>query len=132
MQQATSPWVPGSDPATLCLTTEATPPLAEALAAALVERGLAACVALTPLRSVYRWQGELQRSEEVQLLIKTHPSRLQELEATVRQLHSYDTPECGRLGSLCAGQVVTQLGPRPQADLRQLAAGLQHAVSQAP
>ncbi len=29
---------------------------------------------------------------------------------------------CGRLGSLCAGQVVTQLGPRPQADLRQLRA----------
>ena len=28
--------------------------------------------------------------------------------------------ECGRLGSLCAGQVVTQLGPRPQADLPQL------------
>jgi fructokinase len=27
---------------------------------------------------------------------------------------------CGRLGSLCAGQVVTQLGPRPQVDLRQL------------
>ena len=27
---------------------------------------------------------------------------------------------CGRLGSLCAGQVVTQLGPRPQADLRHL------------
>ena len=93
MQQASSPWAPGSDPATLCLTTEATPPLAEALAATLVERGLAACVALAPLRSVYRWQGELQRSEEVQLLIKTHPSRLQELEATVRQLHSYDTPE---------------------------------------
>jgi fructokinase len=33
--------------------------------------------------------------------------------------------ECGQLGSLCAGQVVTQLGPRPQADLRQLAAQLQ-------
>lgn len=29
---------------------------------------------------------------------------------------------CGQLGSLCAGQVVTQLGPRPQADLRQLRA----------
>ncbi|MEN9540697.1 MAG: hypothetical protein RLZZ459_788 [Cyanobacteriota bacterium] len=28
---------------------------------------------------------------------------------------------CGRLGSLCAGQVVTQLGPRPHGDLRQLA-----------
>ena len=31
-----------------------------------------------------------------------------------------DAEACGRLGSLCAGQVVTQLGPRPQADLREL------------
>ena len=41
-------------------------------------------------------------------------------------LHAYtqgrDIETCGRLGSLCAGQVVTQLGPRPQADLRALAA----------
>jgi sugar/nucleoside kinase (ribokinase family) len=41
-------------------------------------------------------------------------------------LHAYTQGQpieaCGRLGSLCAGQVVTQLGPRPQADLRQLAA----------
>ena len=33
---------------------------------------------------------------------------------------------CGRLGSLCAGQVVTQLGPRPQVNLRELAASHQH------
>jgi fructokinase len=39
-------------------------------------------------------------------------------------LHAYTQGEsleaCGRLGSLCAGQVVTQLGPRPQVDLIQL------------
>jgi fructokinase len=29
---------------------------------------------------------------------------------------------CGRLGSLCAGEVVTQLGPRPQASLPDLVA----------
>jgi fructokinase len=40
--------------------------------------------------------------------------------------------DCGRLGSLCAGQVVTQLGPRPQADLRKLAAQLQPSATQAP
>ena len=40
--------------------------------------------------------------------------------------------DCGRLGSLCAGQVVTQLGPRPQADLRKLAAQLQSSATQAP
>jgi sugar/nucleoside kinase (ribokinase family) len=32
-----------------------------------------------------------------------------------------ETPvRCGRLGSLCAGQVVTQLGPRPQVNLAEL------------
>ena len=31
-----------------------------------------------------------------------------------------DLERCGRLGSLCAGQVVTQLGPRPQASLPEL------------
>jgi periplasmic divalent cation tolerance protein len=79
--------------AVLALTTEASAPQAEALAEALVERRLAACVALTPLRSVYRWQGQLQRSDEVQLLIKTDAARLTELEQAVRELHSYTTPE---------------------------------------
>jgi sugar/nucleoside kinase (ribokinase family) len=41
-------------------------------------------------------------------------------------LHAYtqgqDAEACGRLGSLCAGQVVTQLGPRPQGSLKQLVA----------
>jgi periplasmic divalent cation tolerance protein len=83
------------DPAPLlmALTTEATTVLAEALAEALLTRRLAACVALSPVRSLYRWQGELQRSEEVQLLIKSDPSLLEELAAAVHQLHSYSTPE---------------------------------------
>lgn len=34
----------------------------------------------------------------------------------------WEVERCGRLGSLCAGQVVTQLGPRPQQDLQALAA----------
>jgi fructokinase len=41
-------------------------------------------------------------------------------------LHGYtqgqDLDACGRLGSLCAGQVVTQLGPRPQGSLKDLVA----------
>jgi periplasmic divalent cation tolerance protein len=80
-------------PLLLALTTEATPALAEALAEALLARRLAACVVLSPVRSQYRWQGELQRSEEVQLLIKSDPSLLEDLTAAVHQLHSYSTPE---------------------------------------
>ncbi|MEB3183105.1 MAG: adenosine kinase [Cyanobacteriota bacterium] len=33
-----------------------------------------------------------------------------------------DLARCGRLGSLCAGQVVTQLGPRPHGSLKELVA----------
>ena len=77
----------------LALTTEADAERAEALAQQLLERRLAAYVALMPLTSLYRWQGAIERSREVQLLIKGRADRLAELEAAVHSLHSYDTPE---------------------------------------
>ena len=80
-------------PVLLALTTEADAGQAETLAEALLERGLAACVALTPVRSLYTWEGQLERSQEVQLLIKARPEQLAELEAAVLALHSYDTPQ---------------------------------------
>jgi Uncharacterized protein involved in tolerance to divalent cations len=81
-------------PITLVLTTEADPERAEALASALVERRLAACVSLMPIRSCYRWNGDVERAEEVQLLIKTSPEGLAPLRQALDTLHSYDTPEC--------------------------------------
>ncbi len=68
--------------------------LAEKIATALVEPGLAACVnILAPVSSVYRWQGKMQRESEIPLLIKTTQARYQELERTILQLHPYDVPE---------------------------------------
>jgi periplasmic divalent cation tolerance protein len=77
----------------LALTTEADQERAEALARALLERRLAACINLLPLLSLYHWQGRLERGQEVQLLIKTPEHQLAALEAAVRELHSYETPE---------------------------------------
>ncbi len=77
----------------LALTTEASDTQAESLAQALLERRLVACVSLRPVRSLYSWQGRLEQSAEVELLMKTTPGKLAELEAAVRELHSYDTPE---------------------------------------
>jgi len=100
-------------PLEIVLTTEADGARAESLAAALLERRLVACVALMPMRSLYRWQGRIERSEEVQLLLKTTPECLQALEAAVRELHSYEIPEwihwrgsaaCS-YGRWCAGEV---------------------------
>ena len=77
----------------LVLTTEADQARAQALAEALLERRLVACVSLQPLQSLYRWKGELQREAEVQLLLKTSADQLGRLWETLMELHSYDTPE---------------------------------------
>lgn len=67
---------------------------ADALAAALVEARLAACVnVLAPCRSVYRWQGAVERAEEVPLLIKTTAAAYPALESALRAAHPYDVPE---------------------------------------
>jgi periplasmic divalent cation tolerance protein len=46
------------------------------------------------MTSVYRWQGEMQRDTERQLVIKTTRPRLDALEARLHDLHPYDLPEC--------------------------------------
>ena len=52
-----------------------------------------ACASLHPVVSLYRWQGQLERGEEVQLLLKTTTAHLEALRHALGQLHSYDTPE---------------------------------------
>jgi periplasmic divalent cation tolerance protein len=75
-------------------TTAGSEEEAERLAAALVERRLAACVqTIGPIASRYRWRGEIERAQEWLCLAKTEAERYPELEAAIRELHSYDEPE---------------------------------------
>ena len=64
------------------------------IAEALVEKRLAACVnVLAGCTSVFRWQGEIERAEEIPVLIKTRAARFPEVEALIRHLHPYELPE---------------------------------------
>lgn len=68
--------------------------LAKRIAHELVEQGLAACVNLgTPSLSIYAWQGVLESTEEVPLLIKTTFARQHEVTKQLVRLHPYDVPE---------------------------------------
>jgi len=68
--------------------------VANAIALALVEERLAACVNLLPRgQSVYRWRGAIESASEIPLLIKTAASRYAALEARIRALHPYELPE---------------------------------------
>jgi periplasmic divalent cation tolerance protein len=67
---------------------------ADALAGALVEARLAACASLTTgAHSVYRWQGKIERANEVTLTIKTTQRHYAALEAAIRAAHPYELPE---------------------------------------
>ena len=68
---------------------------ARRIAQALVRRRLAACVNIfgTPVSSIYRWKGKVERARETLLFIKSSKERLPALRAAVTGLHSYDVPE---------------------------------------
>ncbi len=76
------------------LTTAGSEEEAELLSTALVDRHLAACVQIVgPIRSRYRWQGAIEEEREWQCLVKTEAAKYPEVEAAIRELHSYDEPE---------------------------------------
>ena len=78
----------------VALSTVSTAADAERIATALVERGLAACVNVVPgVVSIYRWKGEIQRDEELLLVIKTRTERFEELRELLVSLHPYEVPE---------------------------------------
>lgn len=60
----------------------------------LVESQLAACVNLHPgWQSIYRWQGAVEKAEEVLALFKTTSDRYAAFEARLKELHPYEVPE---------------------------------------
>lgn len=67
---------------------------AERLAEALVTDRVAACVnLLSGCTSVYRWEGKLERADEIPMMIKTTRDAWPQLEGILRTLHPYQLPE---------------------------------------
>jgi periplasmic divalent cation tolerance protein len=80
---------------TYCLVITTAPDREEAenLAEGILGNRLAACVQMTDIRSFFLWEGDLQRDKEVALHIKTTAASYRDLEAYIREYHSYDVPE---------------------------------------
>ncbi|MDX9885913.1 divalent-cation tolerance protein CutA [Thauera sp.] len=91
---ATAPTRPDDSRALLVFTNMPDHDSATALAAALVEARLVACVnVLAACTSVYRWQGVVETASEVPVLMKTTLARYAALEAAIRARHPYELPE---------------------------------------
>lgn len=72
--------------------------VAKAIAGALVERNLAACVNIIPgMISVYRWRGGVEEANERVLIVKTIEERAAAARALIASLHPYETPAIAAL-----------------------------------
>jgi periplasmic divalent cation tolerance protein len=67
---------------------------AESLVRRLVEERIVACGTILPeVRSIYRWQGAVERATEAQVLFKTTVAGAERLIRRVPELHPYEVPE---------------------------------------
>jgi periplasmic divalent cation tolerance protein len=79
----------------IVLSTTGSEEEARKIAKYLVEHRLAACVNIVPqVESIYRWQGKVESAREWLLLIKTTAERFERVRGAIREVHSYDLPEC--------------------------------------
>ena len=82
----------------LVLTTCGSLEESRTIAHALVDCQLAACVNIIPsVESVYRWQGKVESATEWLLIVKTTAAAFDKLRQALRELHSYELPECIQL-----------------------------------
>jgi len=65
---------------------------ARAAARVLVAEGLVACANLTPIESIYTWQGHAEETTEWAVWLKTRRTLYRLVEARIRALHSYEVP----------------------------------------
>jgi len=66
---------------------------ADRIAEACVAERLAACAnVLAPASSIYRWDGAVERADEVPLVFKTRAALFDRLAARIRTLHPYEVP----------------------------------------
>ena len=78
----------------LITTTSGDHSVADQIAAELVDRRLVACAQISgPIKSVYRWEGAVEFTEEVVLQLKTTTEHVDAVKATILRLHPYDVPE---------------------------------------
>ena len=73
--------------------TNVPPGRADAIARALVEEGLVACVNAYPVRSTYRWKGKLEVEAETTLMMKVASEGVRRLRDRLREIHPYELPE---------------------------------------
>lgn len=65
---------------------------AEKIIDILLQENLTACANFFPVESLYKWKGEMKRSKEIGIFLKTKDRLVDKIVKKVKELHSYDVP----------------------------------------
>ena len=65
---------------------------AERISTDLLERRLAACANIIPIRSMYLWKGRIERAKEFAIILKTRKELVDEAMTSIRRMHGYEKP----------------------------------------
>ena len=77
----------------LIITTEANKKNAFELANLLLKEKLIPCVTFKNIESYFWWEGNINQSKEVQLMIKCKKENVNKVCNKISKLHSYELPE---------------------------------------
>ena len=77
----------------ILLTTVPDKLLAEQIAKELIERKLSACISIKEIKSIYKWQENIEENKEFELTIKSLPENLNELTLILKEKITYEVPE---------------------------------------
>ena len=77
----------------ILITTVPNQLLADQIAKELIKGKLAACVSLKEIKSIYKWQGNIEENKEIEITIKSLPENLNELILILKEKISYEIPQ---------------------------------------
>ncbi|MFA5629393.1 MAG: divalent-cation tolerance protein CutA [Dehalococcoidales bacterium] len=85
--------MPNSEYAVIFITASAGEE-ADLISKVLVEEGKAACVNIVDgVHSLFRWEGNIESTDESLLIVKAKTSFLEEIIRIVKEIHSNEVPE---------------------------------------
>jgi len=77
----------------LLITTVPNQLLANKIAKELIESELAACISIKQIKSIYKWQGDIEENKEFEITIKSLPKNLNKLTSILKSRITYEVPQ---------------------------------------
>ena len=75
------------------ITTVSNEEIARNISNSLIEKKLAACISLKKISSIYKWGGDIEEAEEIEITIKSKLELKDNLIEALQKMTTYEVPQ---------------------------------------